>query len=288
MLLKLIYDITYQLALLMPRCGGRCFERNMAINMDKAQGKTGVSGSTLKIIAVACMLIDHTAAVLLGHILVDNGIYSVADFSFEYMQELIQASSIGWVYFAYQVMRRIIGRMAFPIYCFLLIEGFEKTKNRLKYAGRLFVFALISEIPFDLAQNGEAFYPYYQNVFFTLFIGLVMIWLMEKIERRCQNLIFRLTLWAAVFLAASVLVELIYCDYGAHGTIAIALLYLFRKNKLEQMIAGCIAFLWEITAPFAFVFIALYNGKRGIRLKYFFYIFYPAHLLVLYLLTWIL
>lgn len=256
--------------------------------MDKSQGRIGISGSTLKIIAVVCMLIDHTAAVLLGHILVDNGIYSVADFSFGYMQEMIQTSPMGWVYFAYQVMRRLIGRIAFPIYCFLLIEGFEKTKSRTKYAGRLFVFALLSEIPFDLAQNGEVFYPYYQNVFFTLLIGLLMIWLMEKIEKRCQNLFFRLAGWTAVFLAASVLSELVYCDYGAHGTIAVALLYLFRKNKLEQIIAGCIAFLWEITAPFAFIFIALYNGKRGIKLKYFFYIFYPAHLLVLYFLTLIL
>ena len=115
-----------------------------------------------------------------------------------------------------------------------------------------------------------------------------MIWLMEKIEKRCQNFFFRLAGQAAAFCAASVLSELIYCDYGVHGVIAVALLYLFRRNKLEQIIAGCIAFLWEITAPFAFVFIALYNGKRGIRLKYFFYIFYPAHLLVLYLLTLVL
>ena len=264
------------------------FEGSMVINMDKVQKTIGISGGTLMIIAVVCMLTDHTAAVLLGNILVDNGIYSVADFSLGYMQELIQVSSTGWVYFAYQVMRRIIGRMAFPIYCFLLTEGFEKTKSRLKYAGRLFAFALISEIPFDLAQNGEVFYPYYQNVFFTLLIGFLMIWLMEKIEKRCQNFFFRLAGQAAAFCAASVLSELIYCDYGVHGVIAVALLYLFRRNKLEQIIAGCIAFLWEITAPFAFVFIALYNGKRGIRLKYFFYIFYPAHLLVLYLLTLVL
>lgn len=256
--------------------------------MDKARKRTGISGSTLKLIAAVCMLTDHTAAVLLGHILVDNGIFSVADYSLGYMQELIQASSMGWVYFAYQVMRRIIGRMAFPIYCFLLTEGFEKTKSRPKYAGRLFVFALISEIPFDLSWNGEVFYPHYQNVFFTLFIGLVMIWLMEKIKKGFRNLFFRLAGWSAVFLAAAVLAEIVNCDYGAHGIIAVALLYLFRKNKTEQMIAGCIAFVWEITAPLAFIFIGRYNGKRGFRSKYFFYIFYPAHLLALYLLTRIL
>ena len=248
--------------------------------------RAGISGSTLKIIAVVCMLVDHTAAILLGQILVNNGIYSVANFSLEYIQGLIQVSSIGWVYAAYQIMRRIVGRLAFPVYCFLLIEGFEKTRSRLKYAGRLFLFALISEVPFDLAFHSELFYSTYQNVFFTLFIGFMMIWIMEKIEKRCQKQLPKLIGWAAVFLVAAALMEVLYCDYGANGAIAIALLYLFRKRKLDQIIAGCVAFLWEITAPFAFIFIAFYNGKRGIKLKYFFYIFYPAHLLVLYLVTW--
>lgn len=256
--------------------------------MSNMQKKTGISGSTLKIIAVICMLLDHTAAVLLGYILIKNGIYSVEDISLQYIKELIQVDSIGWVYLAYQVMRRIVGRLAFPIYCFLLIEGFEKTGNRIKYAGRLFLFALISEIPFNLAFSRKVFYSSYQNVFFTLFIGLLMIWAMEGIEKRWKSLLPKLTGWVLVFLAAAILSEKIYCDYGVHGIIAIALLYLFRKNKMEQIIAGCVAFLWEITAPLAFIFVALYNGKRGMKLKYFFYIFYPAHLLVLYLLTLIL
>lgn len=256
--------------------------------MIQMQNKTGISGSTLKIIAVVSMLLDHTAAVLLGYILINNGIFSVEDISFRYMKELIQADPIGWVYLAYQVMRRIIGRLAFPIYCFLLIEGFEKTRNRIRYAGRLFLFALISEIPFNLAFAREVFYSSYQNVFFTLLIGFFMIWAMEKIGDRCRSLFLKLAGWGLVFLAAAFLSERIYCDYGARGIIAIALLYLFRKNKVEQIIAGCVAFLWEITAPLAFIFVAFYNGKRGIKLKYFFYIFYPAHLLILYLLTLIL
>lgn len=249
------------------------------------QKKIGISGSTLKIIAVVCMLLDHTAAVLLGYMLIKSGIYSVEDISFSYIKELIQADSIGWVYLAYQIMRRVLGRLAFPVYCFLLIEGFEKTKNRVKYAGRLFLFALISEIPFNLAFSGKVFYSPYQNVFFTLFIGLLMIWVMEGVEKRWKSLLPKLTGWILAFLAAAVLSEKINCDYDVYGMIAIALLFLFRKNKAEQIIAGCVAFLWEITAPLAFIFIALYNGKRGMKLKYFFYIFYPAHLLALYLLT---
>ena len=218
--------------------------------------RAGISGSTLKIIAVVSMLTDHTAAVLFG-----------------------------WSELAFLIMRQIIGRLAFPIYCFLLVEGFEKTSSRRKYAGRLFLFALISEIPFDLAFHRELFYSNYQNVFFTLFLGFLMIWLMDVVEKHCRSFVLRMLGQAAVFLAAAALMELLYCDYGAHGAIAIALLYLFRKRKLEQIIAGCVAFLWEITAPVAFIFVAFYNGRRGMKLKYFFYIFYPAHLLILYLVS---
>lgn len=249
------------------------------------QKAAGISGSTLKMIAVVCMLVDHTAAIVLGYLLMKNGIFYVGDVSPHYIEGLIRGDSIGWVYLAYQVMRRIIGRMAFPIYCFLLVEGFQRTGSRVKYAGRLFLFAVISEVPFNLAFAGKVFHSTYQNVFFTLLLGLLMIWGMEEIEKKCSSVLLKLAGWAVVFLAAAFLAETLYCDYGAHGMIAVALLYLFRKNKVEQIMAGCVAFLWEITAPLAFIFIALYNGKRGMQLKYFFYIFYPAHLLLLYLVT---
>jgi hypothetical protein len=86
---------------------------------------------------------------------------------------------------------------------------------------------------------------------------------------------------AAVIFGFALLAELIGCDYGAKGIAAVALLYLFRRDKWEQIIAGCVAFLWEITAPLAFIPVAFYNGKKGLRLKYVFYLFYPLHLLLL-------
>ncbi len=253
---------------------------------NRFQRTGGISGSTLKMIAVVTMLTDHLAAVVLPSLLARYEIFYFGDYSSGHMQELIAQTGVGgWIYVLYQVMRRIFGRLAFPIYCFLLVEGFGRTRSRLKYAGRLFAFALISEIPFNLAFRGNVLDGSYQNIFFTLLFGFAMIWAMEEVERRICQPFLRLCGFAAAFLGAAFAAEAFKCDYGAHGIIAIALLYLFRKNKREQIIAGCVAFLWEITAPFAFVFIGFYNGRRGWKLKYLFYAFYPVHLLVLYLLA---
>ncbi len=241
-----------------------------------------INGSTLKLIALFSMLTDHTAAVLFPYLMMKNDIFQLG-FSMEYMAQAWQQGGAGWLYIAYQVMRRLIGRLAFPIYCFLLVEGFERTRSRPRYALRLFVFALISEIPFNLAFCGRAFDASWQNVFVTLFLGVLMMWAMRALEEHFFQK--HLLLWGGVFLvfgAAALLAEALRCDYGAHGIIAVALLYLFRKNKGEQIIAGAVAFLWEVTAPLAFIFVGFYNGKRGLKLKYIFYIFYPAHLLLLY------
>lgn len=250
----------------------------MGANMQKY---SKISGSTLKLIALVTMLIDHTAAVLLPYPMLENGIYYF-NFSIEYAAAALGEGPAGWFYILYQIMRRFLGRLAFPIYCFLLVEGFEKTHSRMKYAFRLFLFALFSEVPFDLAFNSRTFYAHYQNVFFTLFLGFLMMWAMRLLEERVQIPTLKWGGTAIIFLAAAFAAERIYCDYGANGIIAIALLYLFRKNRRQQIIAGTMAFLWEVTAPLAFIFVGLYNGKRGLKLKYIFYLFYPLHLLILY------
>lgn len=229
------------------------------------QNIRGISGSTLKIIAVVSMLIDHIAAVLL-----------VQELRYHYTEQLYQI---------FYVMRHIIGRLAFPIYCFLLVEGFDRTKSKMHYAKRLFLFALLSEIPFDLAFSGNMVDAAHQNVFFTLLIGLLMMWVMAEIEKRNISLGLKWAGYLVAIVLSAAVAEIFSVDYGAKGIAAIALLYLFRKNKVEQMIAGCIAFLWEITAPLAFLFTVFYNGKRGLKMKYVFYVFYPLHLLILYLLS---
>lgn len=256
-------------------------------SVQQTAGKTektrrGISGSTLKMIAVVAMLIDHFAAGVLGRYMSLNGIGSL-DINDMAGVDLWMDQNAA-LYTTYNIMR-FIGRVAFPIYCFLLVEGFEHTRNKIKYAGRLLIFAAVSEVPFDLLFNGEMLEFGYQNVFFTLFFGLLAMIGLRQIEEREDMQMMLKPLWNLVVIAACMFAaQFAQTDYAAIGVLCITVLYLFRKKKKYQTIAGCVVFLWELTAPLAFIPIWFYNGKRGWNMKYFFYLFYPVHLSLLYLL----
>ncbi len=221
------------------------------------------NGSMLKTLAVITMFIDHFALVVLYWGIIYPNV------------PIVEGTDLYRVYELYMVCRSI-GRLAFPLFCFLLIESFIHTSNRKKYVLRLAIFALISEIPFNLAVAFTPFTLEYQNVFFTLLIGLLTIWAMEKLEEKMPVLMI-----IPVFMGC-LLAGLIQCDYKYRGIILIVLLYIFRHYRLFQVIAGGISLYLEWEAIFAFIPISLYNGKKGWNMKYFTYIFYPAHLLVLY------
>ena len=119
--------------------------------------KWGISGFALKVIAIVSMFIDHTAVIILPEIIESaTNTYSKADIKVVGLQFLF-------------LFMRIVGRLAFPIFAFLLVEGFFHTGSRLRYAARLLVFAIISELPFDLSFHDSLFDMSYNNVFFTLF-----------------------------------------------------------------------------------------------------------------------
>lgn len=222
-----------------------------------------LSGSTLKLIAICAMTIDHFAASIIYH-----GILLPA-------APLTEGTGAWTWYMIYKVMR-FIGRIAFPIFCFLLVEGFLHTSNRKKYAFRLFLFALISELPFDLALFNSPIDWGNQNVFFTLTIGLLVIWTMDSVSKR--NL--QVPLQLSAILAGCLLAWFLKTDYDYKGILLIVILYIFRYDRKLRTIAGCVSLLWEAPACLAFIPINLYNGKRGLSLKYFFYAFYPLHLLI--------
>lgn len=225
----------------------------------------GITGSTLKIIAIICMLIDHTAATLLE----------------PYMYQNFNDK----IYMLYNILRGI-GRLGFPIFCFLLIEGFIYTRSKVKYVIRLGIFALISEVPFDLALFGSLHDNSHQNVFFTLFIGMVVIIIIDKLlSVNSIHKIVRYLLCIAIAFLGMYLAKLLKTDYDMLGVITIVIMCFLRNNKTAEMYGGCMTLtcgtLFEAYAFFALIPTALYNGKRGLRIKYFFYIFYPAHLLIL-------
>lgn len=245
--------------------------------------KFGLSGSTLKWIAIITMLIDHIGASILTKQLLYMG-SNPEDFGG------VSAGFIEQYNNLYYIMRatRIIGRIAFPIFCFLLVEGFLRTKDLKKYLSRMTLFALLSEIPFDLIFSGELIYWGYQNVMITLLIGMLTMYGCKVIEEKIPDRVGQFVAWGACFAAGAVVAELLKTDYGAKGIIPIMVLYFLRHFKLYQMIGGALSFVWELPAPLAFLFIGFYNGKRGMRMKYFFYLFYPVHLLLLYLICMVL
>lgn len=229
----------------------------------------GFSGSTLKMIAVISMLIDHVGAVIVERMLLQGG----------------QAGIMKELYLLDKVLRSI-GRISFPLFCFLLVEGFCHTHSRMKYGLRLLCFAFISEIPFDLAFTGKIFSYKYQNIFFTLFIGFCMMAVFRIIEERWKEkrlMVFLLML--STLLACMGGALLLKADYDYLGVLSIAVLYIYRRNRSFQMLGGALSFLWEMPAPAAFLIVACYNGKRGFSMKYVFYAFYPVHLFILYLLA---
>lgn len=242
------------------------------------QTKFRLTGSHLKWIAVITMLIDHIGAVLLEYGLLPRVADSVlAGNSFDF----VVADYHFWYYF--NEVLRMIGRLAFPLFCFLLTEGFLHTGNFKKYAIRLGIFALISEVPFDLAVSGKFLDVHSQNVFFTLFIGLIVLRGLNYFETSLSPEMLPLRYIAA--LTGILTAQFLQTDYAGFGILLIFLLYEFRNSRKLQCLAGAVLTLFNsYTAWISFLFIWFYNGERGKQLpKYFFYGFYPVHLLILYL-----
>lgn len=319
-----------------------------------------LSGNALKIIALITMIIDHTASALLS----------------PYMDNLPHTQNELSVLHDIYVVMRAVGRTAFPIFCFLLAEGFHYTHDRFRYLRNILVFAFISEYPFDLALYGGIHFGH-QNVMFTLAIGLAVIWGMEASGKSIQKRSVRQEnddpggdnagktakdlekhdiekqdkekqdkeigvktgeakraalrraagvreidldpdmivsheekghvdihkkmleehsgygpVWAGflqimagmgLMIAGMLTANYLHTDYSMIGVVLICVMYLLRGERLYAGIAGYAVMCWEPWSFPAFILIQFYNGKRGRGWKYFFYAFYPAHLLVLYL-----
>lgn len=215
------------------------------------------SSFALKIIAVICMICDHFGDAI------------IKPFSFF----------------------NVIGRIAFPIFAFQITEGYIHTKDLKKYFKRLIIFAIISQIPFMLFLSTFTS-SFTLNIFFTLLLGLLSIYIYNKISNKFLAIV--------IGIIISIFAEIINVDYGAWGVIIIMIFYIFKDKKVIMSllyILSCfikylpyllkynfhyIYLLLLFGTAFSIFFIIAYNGKQGKKIKYFLYIFYPLHMLILY------
>lgn len=200
----------------------------------------------------------------------------------------------------------LIGRLAFPIYAFLIVEGFVHTSDYKKYVKRLFIFSLISEIPFNLIYAGSCIYPFHQNVIFTLLLGLFCINEIDKIKKARS---FKIVMKSIFKIFLFILIGVIgFVDYGITGILTIIAFFIFRNFKFAwvgQFISLILLYIiffkgqsvvlnifnFEYYLPtqsigiLSLIPIWLYNGEKGVKSKMLqnvFYWFYPLHMLLIY------
>lgn len=191
--------------------------------------KKGISGTGLKLIALAAMLIDHIGAVLIEH-----QFDSVSNNITDWTPDMLRL-------FAFDGLLRLIGRFGFPLFAFLIVEGYLHTRNVKKYALNMVIFAILSEVPFDLATKKMFIFSNYQNVFFTLLFGLVCIWLIDELAYKRERLNNMLALYYIVSAAFGVFVayEIIFkcVVYEAMGKTTGSYIYLtFLAGALISLI----------------------------------------------------
>ena len=240
----------------------------------KTEKKIGLCSAALHIAAMGFMLCDHLWAMLLTD----------------------------WKWLTW------IGRLAFPIFAFLLVEGYFHTRNLKRYMLRLLLLAVLTEIPFNLMYADSLIYPFHQNVIWTLLLGL---WLISRIEKAKQsNRKWRWILTSALAVILGYLIGMItMIDYNGGGVLMLLAFYFFRGRKWWNYVGQAVSMYYINTellgslyypvqicgmefelveqslALLALIPIWLYNGQQGFHGKAFrivCYVFYPLHMLVLY------
>lgn len=246
-----------------------CFGKNDdslqgAKHMNSEKRYQILDGTTLKLIAMISMVFDH----------------------------------IGDMFFPDIMWPRMIGRLAMPIFSFFIAEGFAHTRDRKKYLCRVGIFALISEIPFDLAFEGKLGFAH-QNIMLSFFLAIVALmlfdWIRGEMDSKGKRLIVKTILGVFAVAAIAILSLLLRADYTVFAVIAVFLFYVLRqKHPLIRTGVG-VAFLaltrtigYYCATGLSFLPLAMYNGKKGKGLKWLFYGFYPGHLLLLAVIKYIL
>lgn len=214
-----------------------------------------LNGAQLKYIAFISMLIDHANNALITPLLDGQGL-------------LLHLSNLF----------SILGRIAFPIFVFFIVEGFFKTRSRKKYLATLLIFGVISEVPFDMFTSRVFFDPYWNNMMFTLALSLVTIWVVDILKERIKNRplwYFVSIIIVAIFAFLAMQLSL---DYDYHAVIVAYLFYVFYDKPILGAGLGYLSIIKELYSILGFGMTLTYNGQRGKQYKwfnYFFSYYYP-------------
>lgn len=213
-----------------------------------------LTAGQLKIIAMIAMFIDH-----LGIILV----------------------RAGWPIFVCNMMRGV-GRLAFPIFAFLLVEGYRHTRSVPKYIARVMLFALISEVPYDILNYRYVFYWQQSNILFTFGVALCLLYAMDKLKDKKNGQLFGIILAAVVAL----LTHLLGFEYSWHCVGLVVIFYMMTFDLKLMYVSAALILVADVSiiglaAPLAIIPISMYSGQKGHFPKYLGYGFYPVHMLAL-------
>lgn len=236
------------------------------------------TATSLKIIAMLIMVIDHVAAILLHDLVFAN--YSIG-YRDNFMIDMV-------------LVMRTIGRLSFPIFAFLIVESYTYTRSRPRFILRLGIFAIITEPMFNYAQNSTWLYPQYQSNMVTWTLAIIAIYLYDLILQRFENTSINkiLSYLTAILPVISIAVfnHFIGSDYGYEGILVCFGIYILRNNRVVAMMLASMILIAsngsiQFMSLLAIIPILMYNDTRGKGLKYFFYLFYPLHLLIIRVIT---
>lgn len=222
-----------------------------------------MSTFVLKLIACIAMLIDHVTATF------------------------VDSTGLWWT------LGCGIGRLAFPIFCFLIVEGFFHTRDKKKYALRLLIAAVLSEVPYDLMRFGRVWSFDSQNVMWTLLLGFLAIAMIEYVKVKFPGDMMKYNTFSCLaIMLCGVAAMFFTTDYSVFGVTLIVSFYMLRGRRLLNFLMF-ILLTWlfyskgtiQFAALLAYPLIMLYNGKKGMDDKYCLYAFYPVHMLILGLLV---
>lgn len=248
-----------------------------------------IDNNMLKIIAVITMTIDHISYKII------YGLYMVGKPSvfINGVNVLSEPSNLTMKLLDLYELGRFIGRLSFPIFAYLMVEGFVYTKSRKLYLKRLIFIALISEIPFDLFTFDRAIDWEGQNVIWLFVISFITLEFLDYLRRLKFSKVELIIKQLMIVILSTIIAYFFNIGYSIGGIFLITTLYLFKEN-LVLCVLGVISSIFLITLTFgwtqlfsliAFIIIYFSNGKKSNINKYFFYIYYPSHLLILWLVS---